>query len=141
MGARVSATCRLVITVVLAGSALAGCGGESPEVSLAPRLAVQPPADPRAAHPQPAWITPLTVSESKCFALGDPPNTAIVYAPDGATVLSDGDGFAYRGREFRLGQPLKGFSVLVRDFDQIDNPTQSLIDCQPTAVAWIWADW
>lgn len=141
MDAPVATICRLVVAVVLAGTALAGCGGEAPEESLAPRLAVQPPADPRAAHPQPAWITPLTVSESKCFALGDAPNTAIVYAPDGASVLSDGDGFAYRGREFRLGQPLKGFSVLVRDFDQIDNPTQSLIDCQPTAVAWIWADW
>lgn len=129
---------QVLCATLLVSVALAGCGGG--ESQQTPRLAVQPPTDPDTPHPQPAWDVPLRVSESNCFALGDPP-TAIVYAPDGAAVLPDGDGFSLSGREFRLGQPLEGFSVLVRDFEDIPSPSQSLIDCEPTRVAWVWPDW
>ena len=79
------------------------------------------------------------VSPGNCLALGDP-NT-ILYAPDGSTVSSDGGGFTLDGREFRMGEPIKGgFSGLLLPFEDVPDPSQVLIDCNPEQVVMLFQE-
>ena len=102
-------------------------------------LAVQlePPA-PINIRPAPGGE--IVLSEHGCFALRRLPNkpVLVIYAPYGAAITPDGQGFTYKNITLRLGDQMTGFSGSFSGFRHVENPSPSLRECRPRKVVELW---
>ena len=102
-------------------------------------LAVQsePPAP---VNIRPAPVGEIVLTEHGCFALRSRPGTPdlVIWAPYGASITPDGQGFTYKDNTLYLGDELSGFSGSFRGFATIENPSASWRECRPKEVVELW---